>query len=65
MKTIVFRLWLIAGIITLNSDGDISKFTYFLCWMTLMVELVCNRVKDQLTNEVLDEITDELNRKDD
>ena len=61
MKTIVFYLWLIAGIITLNSNGDISKFTYFLCWMTLMVELVSNRIKDQLTNEVLDE----LNRKDD
>lgn len=61
MKTIIFYLWLIAGIITLCSDGDVSKFTYFLCWMTLMVELISNRLKDQLTNEVLDE----LNRKDD
>lgn len=61
MKTIIFYLWLIAGIITLCSDGGISKFTYFLCWMTLMVELVSNRLKEQLTNEVLDE----LNRKDD
>ena len=59
MKTIVFYLWLVAGIITLNSNGDVSKFTYFLCWMTLMVELVSNRLKEQLTNEVLDE----LNRK--
>lgn len=61
MKTIIFYLWLIAGIITLDSDGDVSKFTYFLCWITLMVELVCNRLKGQLTNEVLDE----SNRKDD
>ena len=61
MKTIIFYLWLIAGIITLNSNGDVSKFTYFLCWMTLMVELVSNRLKEQLANEVLDE----LNRKDD
>lgn len=61
MKTIIFYLWLIAGIITLDSDGDVSKFTYFLCWITLMVELVCDRLKDQLTNEVLDE----SNRKDD
>lgn len=60
MKTIIFYLWLIAGIITLDSDGDVSKFTYFLCWITLMVELVGNRLKDQLTNEVLDEM-----RKDD
>ena len=57
MKTIVFYLWFAAGIITLCSDGDISKLAYFLCWMTLMVELVGNRLKDQLT--------DELNRKDD
>ena len=61
MKTIVFYLWLIAGIITLNSDGDISKLTYFLCWITLMVELVGNRLKGQLTDEILDE----LKRKDD
>ena len=60
MKTIIFYLWLIAGIITLNSSGDISKFTYFLCWMTLMVELVGNRLKGQLTDEILDEM-----RKDD
>ena len=59
VKTIVFYLWLIAGIITLNSNGDISKFTYFLCWMTLMVELVCNRVKDQLTDEIMDEMRKE------
>lgn len=59
MKTIVFYLWLIAGIITLNSNGDVSKLTYFLCWMTLMVELVGNRLKDQLTNEVLDEMRKE------
>ena len=61
MKTIIFYLWLIAGIITLDSDGDVSKSTYFLCWITLMVELVYNRLKDQLTNEV----SDESNRKDD
>ena len=59
MKTIVFYLWLIAGIITLNSNGDISKFTYFLCWMTLMFERVCNREKNQLTNEVMDEMRKE------
>lgn len=59
MKTIIFYLWLIAGIITLCSDGDISKFTYFLCWMALMVELASNRLKEQLTNEVLDEIRKE------
>ena len=59
MKTIVFHLWLIAGIITLNSDGDISKFAYFCCWMTLMVELICNRVKDRLTDEIMDEMRKE------
>lgn len=60
MKTIIFYLWLIAGIITLNSNGDISKLTYFLCWMTLMFELICNKLKDQLTDEIMDEM-----RKDD
>lgn len=39
MKAIIFYLWLIAGILTLCSDGDVSKLTYTTCWLTLMLNL--------------------------
>lgn len=42
MKTIIFYLWLVAGILNLCSDGDVSKLTYAICWLMLMLKLGFN-----------------------
>lgn len=40
LEIIVIIVWLVAGIVTLACNRKVSRFHYFLCWITLMLNLI-------------------------
>ena len=42
IKVITIIIWLIAGIITMATNREVHRILYFLCWITLMLNLIQN-----------------------
>lgn len=42
LKVIAIITWLIAGIITLATNREVPRILYFLCWITLILNLILN-----------------------
>lgn len=40
MKWLIVVLWAVVGLGVLCSPGDVSKWAYAMCWLTLMMWLV-------------------------
>jgi hypothetical protein len=42
LKIIIFVMWLVIGLYILIRDEKVDKFSYFIVWILLMLELLEN-----------------------
>ena len=41
-RIIALVLWIVVGVLNLAKIEEISKVSYFLCWLVLIIELINN-----------------------